>query len=334
MSADPYREELIARYLLGDLPEEQQIEIEDRAFQDQEYQQRLTAVENDLIDEYVRRELSDTQRRQFEARFLASADRRRRVEFARALSTIVDEAKVQEPETRRADLASRLTWRDAFAAFVHGLAPAARFSLATAALLLVAAGAWLITQSMRQRAQLARLQSEQQSQQEARRALQQQIDSARKQNEDLTAQLEDQKQQSQQRDELIQQLQSGAEDSERQTSRATIFSLSLLPGLSRSGNVHPKLVLPEAARLVRLQIGVEPEDQFRSFRVELVSPDGRQVWTRDNLSARTTKSGQTIPLTLPAKVLKPGHYELALKGLTDEGRTEDVGYYYFEVLRK
>jgi hypothetical protein len=92
MRADRDHEEFIARYLLGDLPEEQQVEIENRAFSDQGYQRNITAVENDLIDEYVRRELSDTQRRQFEDRFLASADRRRRVEFARTLATVVSEA--------------------------------------------------------------------------------------------------------------------------------------------------------------------------------------------------------------------------------------------------
>ena len=332
MSADLYREELIARYLLGDLPEEQQVEIEDRAFRDEEYQRNITAVENDLIDEYVRRELSESQRRQFEERFLTSEGRRRRVEFARALSTVVGEAEVRVREdTHRADASSSIAWRDSLAAFIHGFTPAARFSLATAALLIVAGGAWLIAQSLRQRAQLARLQSEQQLQQ---RTLEQQIDSARKRNEELTAQLEQEKQQRQQTDDLINQIQSEAETSAQQPSRTTIFSLALLPGISRTGGVRPKLVLPESARLVQLQIGVEPEDQYKRFRIELGTEGGRQILTRNNLSARTTRSGKIITLTLPAKVLGAGRYELALKGINDEDTVEDVGYYYFEVLKK
>src|ERR1051325_3604602 len=86
MAADLNNEKLIARYLLGDLPEEQQVEIEERAFADKDYLALVTAVENDLIDEYVRRELSETERRKFESRFLASAERRKRVEFAKALA--------------------------------------------------------------------------------------------------------------------------------------------------------------------------------------------------------------------------------------------------------
>ena len=54
MSID--NEKLISRYLLGELPEEQQVEIEDRAFSDKDYLATITTVENDLIDEYVRGE--------------------------------------------------------------------------------------------------------------------------------------------------------------------------------------------------------------------------------------------------------------------------------------
>ena len=54
MATDLNSENLIARYLLGELSEEQQVEIEDRAFADQKYLASITAVENDLIDEYVR----------------------------------------------------------------------------------------------------------------------------------------------------------------------------------------------------------------------------------------------------------------------------------------
>jgi len=39
-------------------------------------------------------------------------------------------------------------------------------------------------------------------------------------------------------------------------------------------------------------------------------------------------------LNLPASILSAGEYELALKGVTGDGRTEDVGYYYFDVLKK
>jgi len=97
--ADLNSEKLITQYLLGELPEEQQIEIEDRAFGDKEFLANITAVENDLIDEYVREELPETARRRFETRFLASEGRRKRVEFARALTRLADESRVPEQKT-------------------------------------------------------------------------------------------------------------------------------------------------------------------------------------------------------------------------------------------
>src|SRR5689334_9381277 len=159
-------EKLIARYLLGELPEEQQVEIEDRAFADKEYLASITAVENDLIDEYVRHELSEADRRKFESRFLASAERRKRVEFAKALSRV---APIAEKT-----VIPQWSWRESLYAFISGLNPAARFAFAAAMLILLVGGAWLLTATLRLRSQLTQLQAENQSRQNQRQALEQQ----------------------------------------------------------------------------------------------------------------------------------------------------------------
>jgi len=49
-----FSDELIAQYLLGELAENEQIAIEDEAFSDPEVKERIAAIEQDLIDEYVR----------------------------------------------------------------------------------------------------------------------------------------------------------------------------------------------------------------------------------------------------------------------------------------
>jgi len=94
---DPAHITLINRYLLGDLPGVEQLEIEERAFRDPEYMRLIEEVEVDLIDEYVRGGLSIRERRQFEARFFGSAERRRKIEFARSLAAIQTEGK-EDPE--------------------------------------------------------------------------------------------------------------------------------------------------------------------------------------------------------------------------------------------
>lgn len=85
--------DLIVRYLLGELPEAQQVQIEDSAFHDPQYLDAILAVENDLIDEYVRGEIPPDRREQFGKHFLVPPERRRKVEFARALAAVTAESE-------------------------------------------------------------------------------------------------------------------------------------------------------------------------------------------------------------------------------------------------
>jgi tetratricopeptide (TPR) repeat protein len=78
-------EELI-RYLLGDLEDSRRDDLEDRFFADDALHDQLLAVEDELVDFYVRDELPPQQRKRFEDWFLRSADRREKVKFARNLS--------------------------------------------------------------------------------------------------------------------------------------------------------------------------------------------------------------------------------------------------------
>ena len=319
-------EKLIALYLLGELPEEQQVEIEDRAFSDKDFLASITAVENDLIDEYVRGELSVADRQRFETRFLASAERRKRVEFAKALRTVVSESAA--PEKIVVPAAPRWSWRDSLYAFLNGLNPLARLAFVAATILLIVGAAWLFAETLRLRRQVNRLQAEKQSGQD----LKQSLDAERKRNEELNARLNQEKQQREQTDESLRQLTETTEAT-KPAPPPVIATLTLLPGLSRGGGQKPNLDLSNDVRLVRLQIGIDPEEQYKSFAVELRTVAGRRVWNRENLAARTRRGTRAVGLTLPATVLKSGEYELRLRGLT-EGGSEDVGFYYFNVRKK
>ena len=327
MATDINNETLIARYLLGELPEDQQVEIEDRAFSDKDYLASITAVENDLIDEYVRGELSAADRQRFETRFLASTERRKRVEFATALRTVVSESPV--PEKKLIHDVSGWSWRDSLYAFLNGLNPAARLAFVAATILLIVGAAWLFAETLRLRRQVNQLQAEKQSGQ----GLQQTLDAERKRNEELNARLNQEKQQREQTDESLRQLTETTEAT-KPAPPPVFASLTLLPGLSRGGGQKPNLDLSNDVRLVRLQIGIDPEEQYKSFAVELRSVAGRQVWNRENLASRTRRGTRAVGLTLPATVLKSGEYELRLRGLTEGGGSEDVGFYYFNVRKK
>jgi hypothetical protein len=124
-------ETLLVQYLLGKLSEEKQAEVEDRAFADAGYRAALEAAEADLIDEYVRGELPAGDRRAFESLFLASPQRRSKVEFARALAAVPATPAPERP---------RISLLDLF----RGWSLPFRFAVAMAALLCVAGASWFL----------------------------------------------------------------------------------------------------------------------------------------------------------------------------------------------
>lgn len=76
---------LLIRYLLGEFADEEAEPLDLASVTDGDFAWRLSAVENDLIDAYVRGELEGETFERFESWFLASAPRRAKVALAAAL---------------------------------------------------------------------------------------------------------------------------------------------------------------------------------------------------------------------------------------------------------
>jgi anti-sigma factor RsiW len=131
-------EMLLVRYLLGELPEEEQVQVEDRAFSDPEYLGALEAAEADLIDAWVRGELPAAQRRGFENRFLTSPQRRQKVEFARALAGVVAASAAAE-STATAQIGGRPSIADLFRGWNFGVRLAASMAL----VVMLAGAVWI-----------------------------------------------------------------------------------------------------------------------------------------------------------------------------------------------
>ena len=88
-AGEPIREdEILVRYLLGSLPEEQAARLDELSITDDEFVWRIRAAENDLIDAYLRNELSGETLDRFRSSYLSSPLRREKVKFAEALLTL------------------------------------------------------------------------------------------------------------------------------------------------------------------------------------------------------------------------------------------------------
>jgi hypothetical protein len=292
------------KYLLGNLTEEEQVQVEDRAFADADYLSALEATEADLIDAYVRGELSQSDRRSFEFRFLASPERRRKVEFARALGTMTSESKTQEP---------RAAGRPSFMRAFWGWNPVVQFAAAAAALICIAGGAWLVSENAAIRSRVATLEADRRGFEEREQSLRQRLSEEQSRAAALAAQ-------------------------NRQPSEAApasfVTSLVLVPGLSRAQTHVEQLVLSPSVHIARIEIQLESRDDYPRFRAELRTRRGEEVLSRSNLVRRKSGPGFAVSIDVPASALAVGDYELALKGIAADQTSQDVGYYYFGVQRR
>ena len=316
-------EKTIRRYLLGELSEQEQVEIEDRAFEDQELLEQVLAVEQDLIDDFVSGDIPEEKRGSFQTHFLASAERKKKIAFAKALAAVVNEAPA--PQKHRApgsDVTgiSLLTKLKAF--FTR---PVTAYGFASASLLLFFLGSWLVVDRIRLRSEVAQLRSVHESQLAQQRQLENEIATERLRNEELMANRGTPSQQT-----PTPEIQPKSPPQSTTPTSPVVVALSLLPGISRGSGSVPHLVIAKDVNLVRLQIGIDRQENYRRYRVELRTEKGQQVLAQGNLSPR----GRNVPLSVSASALAKGRYEVTLKGITENGTTEDVGFYYFDVVKK
>lgn len=292
------------KYLLGHLTEQEQVDVEDRAFADAASLSALEATEADLIDAYVRGELSQSDRRSFEFRFLTSPQRRRKVEFARALATMTSESKTQEPRAAGRPFFMGAFWR---------WNPVVQFAAAVAVLLWIVGGAWLVSENAAIRSRVAALEAERRDFDRREQSLRQRLSEEQSRAAALSAQ-------------------------NRQPSEAAraplVASLVLMPGLSRAQTRVEQLVLSPSVQIARIEIELDSRDDYPRFRAELRTRRGEELMSRSNLVRRKSGPGFTVSVDLPASALAAGDYELALKGITADHTSQDVGYYYFGVQRR
>ncbi|HEV8658081.1 MAG TPA: hypothetical protein VGS96_05595 [Thermoanaerobaculia bacterium] len=79
---------VIRRYLLGDLPESDAAAFEEDYFASDDRFSEMLAAEDDLIEAFLQRELSASDRRLFEGRFLATSRGREKIALAAAINSV------------------------------------------------------------------------------------------------------------------------------------------------------------------------------------------------------------------------------------------------------
>ena len=316
-------------YLLGSLSEEESERLDELSITDDEFAWRLQVVENDLVDAYVRGELSGRVLEQFKSFYLSSPIRREKVRLAetflafdqRAATAQVKNAQTALPQTSESNKESpkgSSVWR-LFAV----PRPAMYWGLAVASLLILLAGGYLLFENLVLRNQIDQIEKLKQREQ----ALQDQISQERAARDETAKELERIREQ-------LAQLE-GQRAANQQNAKTgppvrvgNTVSFDLLPQTRGIGQVTA-ITVPTGADYVALRLGLESND-FPEYEVVLKNPATSQImWRSGRLKARPKDK---LSISLPASLLKPQNYTLEVTGKARGGAAEFISSYTFRVV--
>jgi hypothetical protein len=136
-------DERITAYLLKDLPEEELVRFEDECFASENWPAQVGLVEEELIEDYLRNELTPEQRRSFEGNYLTTAARMERVRIAAALLRHLD-ACAPAAEATAAAAPLKQTWVERLRVSWGGRRWVPRVAVALPVLALII-GVWLFS---------------------------------------------------------------------------------------------------------------------------------------------------------------------------------------------
>jgi hypothetical protein len=209
-----------------------------------------------------------------------------------------------------------------------------QYGMGAAALLLLLGGLWMWRETSLSRSRIAQLNAERDSLRQREKDLQERIAAQQGEGQQLTSQLENEKSRlaterirNAQMQQKIRELL--VKSSPSHLPRGDFVELALASGILRNQGDPRRLSIPTGVSFVKLQLELDPSVNHRSYRVELNTAGGAQVLVRGGLTAQRADWGRFITLIIPTKALQAGEYELILRGLTDERKSEVAGYYYF-----
>jgi len=306
----------MTRYLLGELSEQEQAALEQKYFRDQSVFNQVLKVESELLDAYSRGQLSTETREQFENSYLNHPSRRRRVEFAKALTTRIDEREAAR--TQVAQPTSSVSWWQSVLNPFGGDRPKLRFALALAAVLVVLSGVWIVVNNLRRQQQPTPIQAKREN------------DEPRKQEPPPQTPQQDQVEHTAQVPTTTSQ--PSPSPVAKPASKIVYLALSV-GGVRAGGRATQTLVVPAEAIQAQIYLTLK-DDTYPQYRASLQKIGGSEIFTQSNVRPRRTKSGAKFVFTVRATQLTKGDYALTLSGLTPQGEVDDLSKSIFRVEKK
>lgn len=305
------------RYILGTLSEEEKTRLEESYFVDDEAFEEFEIAEDELIDQYVRGELSRGDTERLETTLATSPRLVERVQLARVMarrlapqSVPAAEAPVEKPEPDKISW-----WQGLFGFSTASRAPA--MALSFSVLLLLAGGLTLFVAYLNLREQSRQLAAQQAAIEQRQRELDKQAADLKAKNDELASQFQ-----------LPPTIPTPSPQPTPETPARVTLALSA--GSTRSfARENSVRLLPETTEL-QLTLNLRDTD-YPSYRATVINDSG-EVFSKTGLRPQTTRRGAILTLRVPAKQLAAGDYYVSVHGVTPDG-SESVAEYPFRVLK-
>jgi hypothetical protein len=319
-------------YLLGELTGDKAEEFEQQYLADQDTFELLEAVEEELVEDYLRGMLSPAERLLFERRYMSRPENQEKIDFARnlleSLSDKLEPVPSREPSPQKADS----TWHRLQPvqspepeSTLHRLKPvppavqsrssSARYvfySVAAALVFGIAVAICLLAIS-RMNARLAAA-----DRQQAR--LEQEA-------EDLRARLETEQGNNKALADQLQNVQDQLKSLQQRGASGSVLSLILEPLMTRGATgAGSQANLEPGITELDLKLDVSRLD-YQIYRPTIRRLSGGTIPGPGNLR----RSGKYVSLKLSAEVLRPGVYVITLDGIAPDGNPSYAGEYTFTV---
>jgi len=312
----------LRRYLLGELSEPERAALETEYFANRETLEEVCAVENDLIDDYVRGNLTDAEQELFEQQYCSSPARLRRIQFGETMLSSLFEIPAT-PGTGVPPEPAPRTVLGPFDAVLSRwrlrMAPA----LAGLALILTVAVGLLGLECLRLKQRLTASEQAVSSQSQRERELERQLGDLSATSGQLAKDLDDLRSQK----EREQNNPPGAK------LPAIVAAFALKLGSIRGSGEPQVLMVAQDADVVELRLELGNLD-FKKYSATLQTPEGTELWRQSEVRVRPSQIGGRAVIRVPARRLPPGDYVLRLDGISPSGEAVEVSDCYFRVVRK
>jgi hypothetical protein len=308
----------IKKFLLGELKEADQTAIERELLADRDKFEQVCAVEDDLIDSYLRGKMSRGDRERFEIHYLASQYNREHVASAQILIAEID--RIARERVTEEEIETNVSWWKRFLDSINWLQPALGLALVLA--ILVASGAlWLYLERARLLGEIAKIENEAQIERASFKEHQLELESR---SQVLEREIANERQRYEEAKAALEKLRI------RSSFSTAVLSFLLTPATVRGEKTQPSLTLPLLTGKLRFLMELN-DFGYAGYKFRLQTVEGREILRGHAGKISLGKDRKFAAVTIEAGKLTKGDYILILSGQTADGRDEEIDRSFLQV---